>query len=233
MSDPFKRRLMFLWLLPLQRLSHRSWMFPALRLGTPTEYAVSLMVKRRTCSLGGPASANRTCTKFSAAPKHRHLRFFSAIAEVAGVRSDWLISGRGMPNEGWNGRTALIPRLEIGTDASLIDGGNQVLVEIDRLAGIPPTKAAVISAPESGMAPMIEIGDDLLVELKPSGIVDGQVFLIRDPEGFLLRKLKTVGSNNIIMLSGSNNSADISVETLSVENHKILARIAVIWKTLR
>lgn len=161
------------------------------------------------------------------------LAFFSAIAEVAGVRSDWLISGRGMPNEGWNGRTALIPRLEIGTDASLIDGGNQVLVEIDRLAGIPPTKAAVISAPESGMAPMIEIGDDLLVELKPSGIVDGQVFLIRDPEGFLLRKLKTVGSNNIIMLSGSNNSADISVETFSVENHKILARIAVIWKTLR
>ncbi|MGX9980846.1 hypothetical protein [Methylobacterium fujisawaense] len=161
------------------------------------------------------------------------LAFFSAIAEATGVRSDWLISGRGMPNEGWNGRTALIPRLEIGTDASPIDGGNQVLVEIDRLAGIPPTKAAVISAPENGMAPMIEIGDDLLVELEPAGIVDGQVFLIRDSERFLLRKLKIIGDNHIIMLSGSNNSSNVSIENFSVEKQKIHARIAVIWKTLR
>lgn len=161
------------------------------------------------------------------------LAFFSSIAEIAGVRSDWLISGRGMPNEGWNGRTALIPRLEIGTDASLIDGGNQVLVEIDRLGGIPPTKAAAISAPDSGMAPLIEIGDDLIVELEPAGIVDGQVYLIRASERYLLRKLKTAGENNVIMLSGPNNSSEVAVEIFSEENQKIHSRIAIIWKTLR
>lgn len=63
-SDPFKRRLMFLWLRPLQKLSHRNWTFPALKLDTPIEYAVSSGAKRRTCSLGGPALANRTCTRF-------------------------------------------------------------------------------------------------------------------------------------------------------------------------
>lgn len=161
------------------------------------------------------------------------LAFFSAIAEVAGVRSEWLISGRGMPNEGWNGRTALIPCLEISTDASPIDGGNQLLVEIDRLAGIPPTKAAAISAPDSGMAPMIEIGDELLVELDPSGIVDGQLYLIHNSNRFIIRKLKIVDGTNVIMLSGPQISSDVSVENFSPLSHKIHARIAVIWKTLR
>ncbi|WP_157861897.1 hypothetical protein [Methylobacterium sp. Leaf361] len=161
------------------------------------------------------------------------LAFFSSIAETAGVRSDWLISGRGMPNEGWNGRTALIPRLEIGTNASLIDGGDQVLVEIDRLAGISPAKAAAISAPDSGMAPMIEIGDDLIVELEPSGIVDGQVYLIRSSASYILRKLKTIDDNNIIMISGSNSPASVSIETYSAGTNEIHARVAAIWKKLR
>lgn len=161
------------------------------------------------------------------------LAFFSSIAENAGVSSDWLISGRGMPNEGWNRRTALIPRLVIGMDASLVDGGDQVLVEVGRLAGIPSAKAAVISAPDNGTAPMIEIGDDLIVEIDPAGIVDGQVYIICNSSGCIIRQLKTIGPDNVIMLPGSSNSPHVSIENFSAETHKIRARIAAVWKTLR
>lgn len=160
------------------------------------------------------------------------LAFFSALAEASGVRAEWLISGRGMPSDAWNDRTALVARLEIGLDPLPVYKGKRVLVEVGSLNGISPMKAAIICAPDDGMAPVIEAGDDLIVEISPIEMISSHVYLIFCSEEMIVRRLWKTADGSFVMTPDWNKPVDISHCTVLAENDKIYARLIGIRKTL-
>lgn len=102
-----------------------------------------------------------------------------AIAQLTGVSLDWLLTGRGSQFREFSGRTLLVPCHRIASDGTLTATGDHEVVSARAARGMDIKHAASVEAPDDGLAPLIEIGDMLLIEAPPSGIVDRGVYLAR------------------------------------------------------
>lgn len=160
------------------------------------------------------------------------LAFFSALAETSGVRAEWLISGRGMPNDAWNDRTALVNRLEIGKSPVPVYNGKQVLVETDSLNGILPAKVAIICASDDSMAPAIEAGDDLLIEVSPVEIISGHIYLIFRSGKLVVRRIWKADEESLLETSDWRKSINIDLCNILADSDEIYAKLIGIRKIL-
>jgi hypothetical protein len=160
------------------------------------------------------------------------LAFFSALAETSAVRAEWLISGRGMPSDAWNDRTALVNRLGIGNGPAPVYTGKQVLVEIDSLNGVSPAKVAIICAPDDCMPPAIEAGDDLVIEVSPVKIISSHIYLIIHSGKLVVRRLWKADDKSFLVTSDWTKTTNTKSHAVLTEIDKIYARLIGVRKTL-
>jgi transcriptional regulator with XRE-family HTH domain len=115
--------------------------------------------------------------------KPASIAILSEISDNMGCDWRWLVTGEGMPSEDWKQTTTLVPRLApapTGRAKALKVTGQHMLFATQLLneLGIAPAQAAVFTASDSDMSPVINLSDDALIHLAEQRLSQGNLFLI-------------------------------------------------------
>jgi phage repressor protein C with HTH and peptisase S24 domain len=128
------------------------------------------------------------------------------IAKAVSVDVGWLVSGEGemrpkpadTPVSLDEDRFALVPLYDVTVSAGhgLLNGGENKLADLAftrywlNKAGLHLNQLAAIRAKGDSMEPTIRSGDTILVDMAHTQIQDGQVFVIRDGDTLLVKRLQ-------------------------------------------
>lgn len=155
----------------------------------------------------------------------------SSMSDTLGYSLEWLVTGKGMPNDLWTEKTALICRVtpELsgrGTIKLAKIEGDLVLVPNSFLRGFEANIAdlVVMGGEKVDLGPLIDHSDEILVDMKDHKLVNGCLFLVQMENRLLA--CRAIKSRSVWHLSPTES---ISPETL-VDDQRLLGRIRLIWK---
>ena len=158
------------------------------------------------------------------------LATMSNIGDLLGYSWEWLVTGKGMPNDQFREKTALVPRFAPKTGArkkialERIEG-ELALVPTSHLRGFEGNAAdlAVVGDENLDLGPLVGPSGEVLVDLKDHRLVNGCLFLAQVEERLLASR--AIKANSVWVLTSSEGVP----ETL-IGDYRILGRIRLIWK---
>lgn len=163
-------------------------------------------------------------------PRKASIATLSSISDITGFNLEWLVTGRGMPNEGWRAKTTLVSRLapKIGIRKKIILERVQdelVLVPMSLLDGLEnKTDLGVLTRETVDLGGLIGPSDQVLVDLQDQKLIDGGLF-IAQVENRLLA-CRSTKAHSVWLVSSTEN---LAVDSLIAE-YRIIGRIRLVWK---
>lgn len=156
----------------------------------------------------------------------------SSISDIVGYSLEWLVTGKGMPNDLWAEKTALVRRATPKPGAR----GRIKLESTDELVLVPNTflrgieghiaELVVVGGEIVELSAMVGASDEMLVDRSDHKLIDKGLFLVQLEKRLLAcRAIKT---RSVWHLSATEN---IGPDTL-VDDKSVLGRIRLIWKRL-
>ena len=162
-----------------------------------------------------------------------------ALADAAGVNLQWLMTGRGtMVNhyhQEWPANSlTLLPLYRDGEPADCEipnPVGDEKLVQLAFCRewlgkhGFDPAHLATMRVEGDSMEPTMRSGDTLVVDRSPGRIVDGELYVIRDKGGLLIKRLQRQlgGKAKLISDNLKYPQIDADLDDLDIVGH-------VIWR---
>jgi transcriptional regulator with XRE-family HTH domain len=164
-------------------------------------------------------------------PREASVATLSIISDTLGYSLEWLVTGKGMPNEQWSERTTLVCRVAPKFDArrkiqlAKVEG-EFVLVSTSLLHGFKSNVAqlGVLGGKNVDLGPLVGRSGEVLVDLKDHKLVQNGVFLVQVEDRLLA--CRAAKARSIWLLSPTES---ISPETL-IEDPRVLGRIRLVWK---
>ncbi len=164
-------------------------------------------------------------------------RVLIALAEAGGVTLEWLMTGRG-PREAavrdsWPENHLTLLPLYRGDDADCAapQASPEKLVQLafcqEWLArhGFDPAHLATMRVEGNAMSPTFRAGDTLVVDRQSTSVADGEVYVLRDGGGLLIKRLqRQLGG----MVSLTSDNAQYAPMQAPLESLDIVGR--VIWR---
>jgi transcriptional regulator with XRE-family HTH domain len=155
----------------------------------------------------------------------------SNISDTMGYSLEWLMTGKGMPEDRWNEKTTLVPRLEpkisAGKKISLeMCESELVLLLTSALHGFEAhvSDLGVLRGEIVDMGPLVGPSDEVLVDLRDHQLVNNGLFVAQVEQRLLA--CRAIKARSAWVLSSSEN---ITSESL-ITDFRILGRIRLIWK---
>jgi len=155
----------------------------------------------------------------------------SGIGDIMGYSLEWLMTGKGMPNDRWGAKTMLVPRFVPKANArkkitlAMVEG-ELVLIPTSLLEGTEAniSDLGVVAGKDVDMRPLIGRSDEVLVDFKDQKLVHDGLFMIQVRDRLLASR--AVKAHAVWLLSPDEG---ISADTVT-EDYRILGRIRLIWK---
>lgn len=164
-------------------------------------------------------------------------RVLMALADAGGVTLEWLMTGRGPMEAGvrdsWpENHLTLLPLYRGGdVDCAVPQASPEKLVQLafcqEWLArhGFDPAHLATMRVEGNAMSPTFRAGDTLVVDRQAASVADGEVYVLRDGDGLLIKRLqRQLGG----MVSLTSDNAQYAPIQASLESLDIVGR--VIWR---
>jgi hypothetical protein len=159
------------------------------------------------------------------------LETMSVLADNLGYSLDWLRTGKGMPNDQFREKTALVPRFAPKTSArkkislERIEG-ELALVPTSHLRGFEGNVAdlAVVGGENLDLGPLIGPSGEVLVDLKDHKLVKDGLFIAQVQDSLIA--CRAIKAHSIWLLSLTES---VYLESL-IGDFRILGRIRLIWK---
>jgi transcriptional regulator with XRE-family HTH domain len=153
------------------------------------------------------------------------------IADNLGYSVEWLVTGKGMPNDRWSAETTLVwrfaPKINARKKITLKRvEGDLVLVRTSLLRGFEADVAGlgVLGGENVDLGPIIGHTDEVLVDLKDQKLVNKGLF-IAQVEGRLLA-CRAIKAHSVWLLNPTESTTPDSL----IGDYRILGRIRLIWK---
>jgi len=122
------------------------------------------------------------------------------LAEASAVPIDWLVSGKGAADD--TGGEVYVRRLWLDTSAGDASGGEGLHFPgriLDQV-GIQPTNARFLEAAGDSMAPTLNDGDLMLVDVAARDLVEGKIYVITIGAEVFVKRLRRA-PGRIVMMS--------------------------------
>jgi transcriptional regulator with XRE-family HTH domain len=155
----------------------------------------------------------------------------SNLGDILGYSLEWLVTGKGMPNDQWSAKTTLVCRLAPKTNARKKISlerveGELVLVPTSLLRGVEADVAdlGVLGGESVDLGPIVGHSDEVLVDLKDHALVNNALFIAQVHERLLA--CRAIKAQSVWLLSPSES---VTPESLIVD-YRILGRIRLVWK---
>ena len=155
-----------------------------------------------------------------------------SIAERLGYSLNWLVTGKGMPDDRWNEETTLLCRLASRTNARKKIGlerirGELVLIQTSFLRGFKAdvSDLGVLSGENVDLGPLVGHSDEVLVDLKDQTLVNNGLFIAQVKERLLA--CRAIKAHSVWLLSPAES---VTPESL-IDDYRVLGRIRRIWKS--
>jgi transcriptional regulator with XRE-family HTH domain len=165
--------------------------------------------------------------------REQSIATLSSIADTLGYSLEWLVTGKGMPNDRWSAETALVSRLVPATDIrkkitlKKIDG-ELVLVPVSLLSGVKSSvdNLGVLTGQSVDTRPLIGLSDEILVDLADHALVEDGLFLVQVRDRLQARRAIRTENSDWLLSSDANSAASSFV----TGGYRVLGRIRLIWK---
>jgi phage repressor protein C with HTH and peptisase S24 domain len=162
-----------------------------------------------------------------------------ALANAAGVDLQWLMTGRGTmlnhDHQEWPANSLTL--LPLYRDVQPADCEIPSPVEDEKLVqlafcrewlgkhGFDPEHLATMRVEGDSMEPTMRSGDTLVVDRSPGRIVDGELYVIRDEGGLLIKRLQRQLGGKVKLISDNLKypQIDATVDELDIVGH-------IIWR---
>jgi transcriptional regulator with XRE-family HTH domain len=159
------------------------------------------------------------------------LATMSTIGDVLGYSWEWLVTGKGIPNDQWSGGTTLVRRLAPKT-------GARKQISLERIASesaLVPTyfltsfeadlaDLGVLRAENIDLGPLTGPSDEVLVDLKDRTLIKNGLFIAQVRGGLLA--CRAIKADSVWVLSPTESLIPESL----IADYRILGRIRLIWK---
>lgn len=164
-------------------------------------------------------------------PREASVATLSSISDTLGYSLEWLVTGKGMPNDQWKEKTTLISRVVPKFDArrkiSLVKvEEGMVLVPNTFLPSLEadPAQWGVLGGENLGLGPIVGRSDEVLVDLKDHKLVNNGLFLVQVEDDLLAARAVKVRRTWLLIPT-----ENVTPETL-VKDPRPLGRIRLVWK---
>jgi transcriptional regulator with XRE-family HTH domain len=155
----------------------------------------------------------------------------SSIGDIMGYSWEWLMTGRGMPNDQWGAKTMLVSRFVPQTNVRK----KIILAKVEGELVLVPTSflddfeanisdLGVIAGKDLDMRPFVGPSDEILVDLKDHKLVNDGLFIAQVRDRVLA--CRAIKAHSVWLLSPEEYVTAGSL----IGEYRILGRIRLIWK---
>jgi transcriptional regulator with XRE-family HTH domain len=154
-----------------------------------------------------------------------------SLADCLGYSVEWLVTGQGMPNDRWTGKTTLLSRLVTKTSARKKINlekiqGELILVPTSLLDGLEANVSdlGVLAGAKVDLGPLVGPSGEVLVDLKDHALVNNALFIAQVQERLLA--CRAIKAQSVWLLSPTES---VTPESL-IGDYRIIGRIRLVWK---
>lgn len=164
------------------------------------------------------------------------------IAETAGVSVEWLATGKEAqkPTFEFEDEFALVPgyNIQVAAGDGRIAGEESPSRELAfrrkwlRFRGLNENDLALVFAKGDSMEPTISDNETVLIDTSEKKLKDGQIFVIRNGDHLLVKRIQTLWNDGVQLLSDNKEYPPQEIASSDLEQLEVIGKVVWVGKDL-